>query len=237
MEVQFELHVPGEVLEKTLGWPPSDGADVTMVGTGEAGLVEVLDVPEHLRDVAPEGLAALSFMTDDFGGAMEKASAFTNDVTMFDTGFPGFRTLLLHDGWRTRRVHGCLCSGSEFGHQRRDELLSAASRLAALARILSQRNHSNREIGDAGVAVAPQPARGQSIRHPPPWCPRRLRHRRARAVGRSWGRSRRGRAPRSRTHGRRRSRCFEQSATGTPATTRIPVRPAAAAASVMRGTT
>ena len=58
MEVQFEMHVPGEVLEKTLGWPPSDGADVTMVGTGEAGLIEVLDVPEHLRDVAPEGLAA-----------------------------------------------------------------------------------------------------------------------------------------------------------------------------------
>jgi catechol 2,3-dioxygenase-like lactoylglutathione lyase family enzyme len=89
MEVQFELHVPGEVLEKTLGWPPSDGADVTIVGAGEAGLVEVLDVPEHLRHIAPEGLAALSFMTDDFGGAMEKASAFTTDVTMFDTGFPG----------------------------------------------------------------------------------------------------------------------------------------------------
>jgi catechol 2,3-dioxygenase-like lactoylglutathione lyase family enzyme len=32
MEVQFELRVPGEVLETTLGWPPSDGADVTMVG-------------------------------------------------------------------------------------------------------------------------------------------------------------------------------------------------------------
>ncbi len=89
MEVQFELHVPGEVLEKTLGWPPSDGADVTIVGAGEAGLVEVLDVPEHLRDIAPEGLAALSFMTDDFGGTMEKASAFTKDVTTFDTGFPG----------------------------------------------------------------------------------------------------------------------------------------------------
>jgi hypothetical protein len=89
MEVQFQMRVPGEILEKTLGWPPSDGADVTMLGTGEAGLVEVLDVPEQLRDVAPEGLAALSFMTDDFGGAMEKASAFTNDVTMFDTGFPG----------------------------------------------------------------------------------------------------------------------------------------------------
>jgi catechol 2,3-dioxygenase-like lactoylglutathione lyase family enzyme len=89
MAVQFDLHVPGEVLEKTLGWPPSDGADVTILGAGDAGLIEVLDVPEHLRDIAPEGLAALSFMTDDFEGAMERASAFANAVTMFDTGFPG----------------------------------------------------------------------------------------------------------------------------------------------------
>jgi catechol 2,3-dioxygenase-like lactoylglutathione lyase family enzyme len=89
MAVQFDLHVPGEVLEKTLGWPPSDGADVTILGAGDAGLIEVLDVPEHLRDIAPEGLAALSFMTDDFEGAMERASAFANGVTMFDTGFPG----------------------------------------------------------------------------------------------------------------------------------------------------
>jgi catechol 2,3-dioxygenase-like lactoylglutathione lyase family enzyme len=53
MEVQFQMRVPGEVLEATLGWPPSDGSDVTMVGSGDAGLIEVLDVPEHLRDVAP----------------------------------------------------------------------------------------------------------------------------------------------------------------------------------------
>ena len=89
MEVQFQMRVPGEVLEKTLGWPPSDGADVTMLGNGEAGLIEVLDVPEHLRDVAPEGLAALSFLTDDFDGVREKAKTFAGDVTVFDTGVPG----------------------------------------------------------------------------------------------------------------------------------------------------
>ena len=89
MEVQFELRVPGEVLETTLGWPPSDGADVTMVGTGDAGLIEVLDVPEHLRDVAPEGLAALSFLTDEFSRAQEAAKGFASDVTVFDTGTPG----------------------------------------------------------------------------------------------------------------------------------------------------
>ena len=53
MEVQFQLRVPGQVLEATLGWPPSDGADVTMLGSGDSGLIEVLDVPEHLRDIVP----------------------------------------------------------------------------------------------------------------------------------------------------------------------------------------
>lgn len=89
MEVQFQMRVPGEVLEKTLGWPPSDGADVTMLGSGDAGLIEVLDVPEHLREAAPEGLAALSFLTDDFNGVRDKAGTFANDVTVFDTGVSG----------------------------------------------------------------------------------------------------------------------------------------------------
>jgi catechol 2,3-dioxygenase-like lactoylglutathione lyase family enzyme len=89
MEVQFSLRVPGHVFEATLGWPPSDGADVTMVGTGDAGLIEVLDVPEPLRDIAPEGLAALSFMTDDFDATQEAAKKFSSDVTVFDTGTPG----------------------------------------------------------------------------------------------------------------------------------------------------
>ncbi len=89
MGVQFRLRVPGHVLEQTLGWPPSDGADLTMLGTGEAGLVEVLDVPAHLRDVVPEGLAGLSFLTEDFGGVREKAKTFAGDVTPIDTGVPG----------------------------------------------------------------------------------------------------------------------------------------------------
>jgi catechol 2,3-dioxygenase-like lactoylglutathione lyase family enzyme len=89
MTVAYEMRVPGEVLETTLGWPPSDGADVTILGSGEAGLIEVLDVPEHLRDVAPEGLAALSFLTEDFEGSRERASVFASDVTTFDAGVPG----------------------------------------------------------------------------------------------------------------------------------------------------
>jgi len=72
-----------------LGWPPSDGADVTMLGSGAAGLIEVLDVPQHLRDIAPEGLAALSFLTEDFDGTHDRAMTFASDVTRFEAGFPG----------------------------------------------------------------------------------------------------------------------------------------------------
>jgi hypothetical protein len=89
MDVQHSFRVPGEVLETTLGWPPSEGADVTILGSGEAGLIEVLDVPEKLRDVAPEGLAALSFLTDDYGNVKDKAQTFANDVTVLNTMVPG----------------------------------------------------------------------------------------------------------------------------------------------------
>jgi catechol 2,3-dioxygenase-like lactoylglutathione lyase family enzyme len=89
MEVQHSFRVPGEVLETTLGWPPSDGADVTILGSGEAGLIEVLDVPQHLRAVAPEGLAALSFLTDDYAAVKTKAQTHADDVTVLDTMVPG----------------------------------------------------------------------------------------------------------------------------------------------------
>ncbi|HEX9175011.1 VOC family protein [Mycobacterium sp.] len=89
MEVQHQFRVPGEVLEKTLGWPPSDGADLTMLGSGVAGLIEVLDVPEHLRATAPEGLTALSFLTDDVRNVQDKARDYASDVTVLDAGVPG----------------------------------------------------------------------------------------------------------------------------------------------------
>jgi catechol 2,3-dioxygenase-like lactoylglutathione lyase family enzyme len=89
MEVQHSFRVPGEILEKTLGWPPSEGADVTILGSGMAGLVEVLDVPEQLRKAAPEGLAALSFLADDYGATLRRAGEFTDEITVLDTGVPG----------------------------------------------------------------------------------------------------------------------------------------------------
>src|ERR1700753_3110326 len=84
MEVQHSFRVPGEILATTLGWPPSDGADVTILGSGMAGLIEVLDVPEQLRKAAPEGLAALSFMADDYTATLDRARQFTGEVTALD---------------------------------------------------------------------------------------------------------------------------------------------------------
>jgi catechol 2,3-dioxygenase-like lactoylglutathione lyase family enzyme len=89
MDVQHSFRVPGEILQTTLGWPPSEGADVTILGSGVAGLVEVLDVPEQLRAAAPEGLAALSFLADDYRTMQDRAREFTSDVTVLDTGVPG----------------------------------------------------------------------------------------------------------------------------------------------------
>ena len=98
MDVQFQLRVPGEVLETTLGWPPSDGADITMVGTGDAGLIEVLDVPEHLRDIAPEGLAALSFLTDEFRQGTRRGEGIRERRDGVRHRHARRRPVLLHDG-------------------------------------------------------------------------------------------------------------------------------------------
>lgn len=46
-------------------------------------------MPPHLRDVAPQGLAALSFLTDEFAHTQDAAKGFASDVTVFDTGSPG----------------------------------------------------------------------------------------------------------------------------------------------------
>jgi len=89
MEVQHHFPVPGHVFETTLGWPPSDGANITILGTGMAGLIEVLDVPESVRSVQPEGLAALSLLTDDYRDTETKARSFADDVTALDAGVPG----------------------------------------------------------------------------------------------------------------------------------------------------
>jgi len=112
MTVQHQMRVPGPVLETTLGWPPSDGADVTILGSGVAGLIEVLDVPEHLHDAAPEGLAALSFLTDDFAGNLDAAKGHAGDVTVFDAGVPGVDLFFCTVGGVPMEFMGSYAAGS-----------------------------------------------------------------------------------------------------------------------------
>lgn len=109
MDVQSQFALPGEVLETTLGWPPSDGATLTMLGSGHAGLIEVLDVPEKLRDTAPEGLTALSFLADDYNAVQEKAHTMVGDVTVLFDDVPGVNLIHLHDGRCADGIHGRLC--------------------------------------------------------------------------------------------------------------------------------
>jgi hypothetical protein len=76
MTIQQQFHVPGELLESTLGWPPSSGTQVTMVGSGDCGLIAVLDVPAPL--------------SNDAGRVRERADASAHDMRSIDIGVPGF---------------------------------------------------------------------------------------------------------------------------------------------------
>jgi hypothetical protein len=98
MTIQQQFHVPGELLESTLGWPPSNGTQVTMVGSGDCGLIEVLDVPAALREIVPEGLAALSFLSKDVGSARARAVASARDVKSIDIGVPGYELFFCNVG-------------------------------------------------------------------------------------------------------------------------------------------
>jgi catechol 2,3-dioxygenase-like lactoylglutathione lyase family enzyme len=91
MTIQQQFHVPGGLLESTLGWPPSSGSHVTMLGSGDCGLIEVLDVPMPLREVVREGLAALSFLPKDAGRVRERADASAHDTRSIDIGVPGYQ--------------------------------------------------------------------------------------------------------------------------------------------------
>jgi hypothetical protein len=98
MAIQQQFHVPGNLLESTLGWPPSSGTQVTMLGSGDGGLIEVLDVPAPLRETVPEGLAALSFLFSDPGGARERADASEHDTRSIDIGVPGYELFFCNVG-------------------------------------------------------------------------------------------------------------------------------------------
>jgi hypothetical protein len=54
MEVQLSFRVPGETLETTLGWPPSEGADVTTLGMAWQGSSKFSTFPNSCAQPHPK---------------------------------------------------------------------------------------------------------------------------------------------------------------------------------------
>ena len=133
MTIQQQFHVPGDLLESTLGWPRSSGTQVTMVGSGDCGLIEVLDVPAPLREAVPEGLAALSFLSDDAGRVRERRRRVGTRQKVDRYRSARLRAVLLQCGRCADRVHGRLFGQYRRLFERRDEPLSPAARRCAIA--------------------------------------------------------------------------------------------------------
>jgi catechol 2,3-dioxygenase-like lactoylglutathione lyase family enzyme len=99
MPVLHKMDVTSEMLEATMGWPPNDGTRLWVLGEGDHGLVEVVDVPPSLRDRVRDGLAVLSFTTRDLAGATSRAAEFAAAAPeAFDTGIPGVDAALCDIG-------------------------------------------------------------------------------------------------------------------------------------------
>ena len=73
LPVHLEFTVSGDDLTRTAGWPPNDGAAVTMYGRPPAGIVEVIAIPEALRGEIEPRLWLVSFATSDVRSFVEKA--------------------------------------------------------------------------------------------------------------------------------------------------------------------
>ena len=73
MPVQSEMWLPGSHTASMLQWPDgNEGASALMLGSGPAGLVEVVSIPASLAGVAQPGIGMLSFAVRDLAGTVER---------------------------------------------------------------------------------------------------------------------------------------------------------------------
>jgi catechol 2,3-dioxygenase-like lactoylglutathione lyase family enzyme len=75
LPVHLRFSIPGEDLESTAGWPPNGGTEAVMYGSGAAGLVEVIAIPEELRGSVSAGVWLVSFATPDIDGVVSATRA------------------------------------------------------------------------------------------------------------------------------------------------------------------
>ena len=73
LAVHLEFRVSGEDMARTAGWPPDEGASVTMYGTPPAGIVEVITIPESLRGRITPRVWLVSFATRDVDARVDAA--------------------------------------------------------------------------------------------------------------------------------------------------------------------
>lgn len=73
LPMQSEVSLPGPQTTSLLGWPAGNaGAGGVLVGSGPAGLVEVVSLPPALSGVVQPGIAMLSFAVRDLVGAVAR---------------------------------------------------------------------------------------------------------------------------------------------------------------------
>lgn len=96
MSVVYEFDGPSSMFETAFGWPPSEGAHVWLLGSGDTGLVEVTGVPTSIRHAVPEGLAGIAFDVGDVSRAVAAASEFADGAARtIDLGSPGIDLALV----------------------------------------------------------------------------------------------------------------------------------------------
>ena len=80
---------PGRYSRRPSGGHRLRGQTSRYWAAGWRGLSKFSTSPNSYVPAAPEGLAALSFLADDYRTMQDRARQFTSDVTVLDTGVPG----------------------------------------------------------------------------------------------------------------------------------------------------
>lgn len=77
MTVHTEMDLASELLEQAMGWPPSEGTHLWILGDRDHPSIHVMAIPPSLSGQVPDGLAVLSFTTDNLAKVLSETQPFT----------------------------------------------------------------------------------------------------------------------------------------------------------------
>ncbi len=75
------ISADGPAASTLLGWPDGPGFDGFVTGSGGAGMVEVIPIPDELRDAVQPGVALLSFAVRDIDERVARCRSLGHTVT------------------------------------------------------------------------------------------------------------------------------------------------------------